>query len=79
MNPAETKRAIQAALAAFAIQPLAAAATALFEALGYRSGNVRLTSRSMPSTALRRRRSKSWNPPPFQLRRDKRVPPNENA
>ncbi len=38
MNPAETKRAIQAALAAFATQPLAAAATALFEALGYRSG-----------------------------------------
>ena len=37
MNPVETKRAIQAALAAFAGQPLNAAATGLFESLGYKS------------------------------------------
>jgi hypothetical protein len=34
MNPVETKRAIQAALAAFAGQSLTAAATGLFESLG---------------------------------------------
>ena len=37
MKPVETKRAIQAALAAFAGQPLTAAATGLFESLGYKS------------------------------------------
>lgn len=37
MNPLETKRAIQVALAGFASQPLAQAAVALFESLGYRS------------------------------------------
>jgi len=34
MNPVDSKRAIQAALAGFAGQPLAPAATALFESLG---------------------------------------------
>jgi len=37
MNPVDTKRAIAAALSAFATQPLAAAATGLFESLGYKS------------------------------------------
>lgn len=37
MNPLATRQAIQSALAGFAAEPLAAAATALFEVLGYRS------------------------------------------
>lgn len=37
MNPVETKRAIAAAFSAFSAQPLAAAATGLFESLGYKS------------------------------------------
>jgi hypothetical protein len=35
VNPLQTKQTIVAALSAFAPQPLAAAAAALFEALGY--------------------------------------------